>query len=232
MLIVLVLIGTGCAYAAPLQPRVAAVENVESGSPAAPTAPAPVPSEPAPPVDSAPETLEPIVLTLSVYILDDATGDSSSARTAEGLADVYQKANDIWSQAGIVLEVQTITRTNVSSIYLEAIAGRDFSHFFSGVRGGEIEVPDPSLLNGFYAQDIGGPNGITPFGSRVFFVTDAPSVHSERVSSHEVGHILGLHHVLDDQNRLMFPGTNGMRLSDQEIRVARYAAQGLLAGVR
>ncbi|MDX1521972.1 MAG: hypothetical protein R3264_10125, partial [Anaerolineae bacterium] len=114
---------------------------------------------------------------------------------------------------------------------LQAIAARDFRFFFQAAAS-EIELPEPSLLNGFYAQSIGGPNGITPFGSRTFFVTDQPTVHDERVSSHEIGHILGLHHALDDPNRLMFSGTNGMTLSPEEIAAARYVAQGLLDGVR
>ena len=61
---------------------------------------------------------------------------------------------------------------------------------------------------------------------------DTPSVLDERVTSHEIGHILGLHHVLDDQDRLLFSGTNGMNLSEEEIIVARYAADGLLKRVR
>ena len=183
------------------------------------------------PAEPAQETLEPIVLPISIYILDDDGSELSSARTVEGLEEVYQKVNSIWAQAGIVLAVQTIHRVTVTPEYLQSIAVRDFRFFFQGI-GDDIELPEPSLLNGFYAQDIGGPNGITPFGSRAFFVTDVPSVHSERVSSHEIGHILGLHHVLDDPNRLMFSGTNGMLLSEEEIIVARYAAQGLLDGVR
>ncbi len=120
---------------------------------------------------------------------------------------------------------------SVSPVYLHAIASRDFSLFFSAVRGGDMDIPNPSLLNGFYVQDVGGPNGVTPLGSRAFFVTDFPSGHSERVTSHEVGHILGLHHTLNDVNRLMYPGTNGMTLTDEEITVARYATKGLLAGL-
>ena len=96
----------------------------------------------------------------------------------------------------------------------------------------DIYDPEPSLINAFYASDIGGANGITPFRSRTFFVTDFPSVHHERVTSHEIGHILGLHHVPDDPDQLMYSGTNGMGLSEEEIGAARYAAKGLLAGVR
>ena len=84
----------------------------------------------------------------------------------------------------------------------------------------------------FYSQSIGGPNGIAPFGTRLFFVMDTPSVRDERVSSHELGHILGLHHVQDDPDRLMFSGTNGMTLTQEEVTVARYFAQGILDRLR
>lgn len=86
--------------------------------------------------------------------------------------------------------------------------GEILGHFFGAICSGEIEVSDPSLINAFYARDIGGPNGITPFGSRVLFVMDSPSVLNERVTSHEIGHILALHHVLNDADHLMFSGTN------------------------
>ncbi|MFQ5611533.1 MAG: matrixin family metalloprotease [Anaerolineae bacterium] len=178
-----------------------------------------------------PDPLEPISLPISIYILDDEAGTLSSARTAGQLDEVYTRVNAIWGQAGIVLEVRTISRVNVPHRHIQGVASGEFRPFL-GAAEVEIPIPDPSLLNAFYAQNIGGPNGINPFGLRVFFVTDQPSVHSERVSAHEIGHILGLHHTLDDPGRLMFPGTNGMTLTAEEIAVARYVAQGLLAGVR
>ncbi len=63
-------------------------------------------------------------------------------------------------------------------------------------------------------------------------MADEPTVHDERVSSHEVGHILGLHHALGDSDRLMFSGTNGTDLADEEITTSRYGATGILDGVR
>ena len=68
--------------------------------------------------------------------------------------------------------------------------------------------------------------------SRTFFVIDEPSVFDRRVSSHEVAHMLGLHHVLDDPGRLLYSGTNGMVLTGDEATVARYFAQGINRGVR
>ena len=115
---------------------------------------------------------------------------------------------------------------------LEAIAlGLDTSRFFDQV-GATFDIPNPSAVNGFYVRTAGRVNGFAPSGSRVFFVIDEPSVHDERVSSHEVGHIFGLHHQLQDPGTLMFSGTNGTVLNEDEIVVARYTAQGVLDGAR
>ena len=233
----LMLITTACAFIAPVQPSPTSNEISENpkteidevGTTSVVSLSLLTQAQPT--AVATPDVREPIILPISIYILDDIEGRFSSARTAEEIEKVYEDVNEIWAQVGIIIEIQAIHRVTVPPIYLQAIATRDFRFFFQGI-GGDIELSDPSLLNGFYAQDIGGPNGITPSGSRIFFVTDVPSVHTERVSSHEVGHILGLHHVLDDQGRLMFPGTNGMTLSEEEVMVARYVAQGLLDGVR
>ena len=79
---------------------------------------------------------------------------------------------------------------------------------------------------------MGGPNGINPFRSRSFFVIDEPTVFDRRVSSHEVGHILGLRHASGDPERLLFSGTNGMTLTENEATVAQYFAQGIIQSVR
>lgn len=168
-----------------------------------------------------------MTLPISIYIVDSEDGQLSSGRSAEQLAEIYQRVNDIWSQAGITIEVQTIERLNLPTEVVQAIAGGDYRPFLSGI-GRQYEIPEPSLLNAFYAREIGGANGVAPQGTRLFFVMDEPSVHHERVSSHEIGHILGLHHTTADQRRLMFPGSNGMDLAGEEIVVARYVAQGLL----
>ena len=109
---------------------------------------------------------------------------------------------------------------------------KDGRAFLVAANQGRFEIPDPGALIGFYVPDAGGANGFAPLALRTFFVSDVSTVHDERVSSHEIGHILGLHHALEDQDRLMFSGTNGMTLTADEIAVARYVAQGLLDGVR
>ena len=144
---------------------------------------------------------------------------------------MFERVNAIWAPAAIIIDLQSIERVATPPAYLDAIERGDFDAYFAGI-GRDFDLPAPSLLNAFYARDIGGPNGIQPAGSRALFVMDTPSVLDERVTAHEVGHLLGLHHTLADRGRLMYSGTNGMSLTPEEISVARYVAQGLLAGVR
>lgn len=176
-------------------------------------------------------TEEPIILPISLYIVVGQDETLGSTRTKSDLEQIYQRVNDIWAPAGIEIRVQSIQKLELPDLLLRSILSGNFQPFFDGLQHG-ISVPNPSLLNGLYAQNIGGPNGIVPSRGRIFFVTDEPSVHDERVSAHEIGHILGLHHTLSDEGRLMFPGTNGMTLTEEEIVVARYVAQGFLDRMR
>ena len=176
-----------------------------------------------------------IVLDISLYLLvDDEAAPSasiSSHRDVDDLRRVLDGMNEIWSQAGIKLKARFIGPAVMPDRTLQGIARGDTSAFFTA-DGGHAALREPSLINGFYARQIGAVNGFAPPGARSFFVTDNPSVHDRRVSSHEVGHILGLHHALEDPDRLMFSGTNGMTLTEDEITVVRHAAAGILNGVR
>ncbi len=173
-----------------------------------------------------------IFLPVSLYIMVDETGTLSSARQRDELFEVFENVNNIWAPSGIQLVVGGIYEIVVSPEILQAIADGRFNSFNNPGSDAAIRVPHPSLINGFYVKDLGGPNGINLFGTQVFIVADQPTVLDERVSAHEIGHILGLHHTLQDRERLMFPGTNGIRLTPEEIAVARYVAAGLLEGLR
>ncbi len=231
ILLLLIAFLAACTQAEPLPATAILPSNAPSllANPTAePTAEATAVVETAVPQE---EPLPTITLPISIYIIDDAEGANSSQRTAEELTAVYQRVNEIWAQANIIFEIQTIERIPLPAVPLQAVLAGDFQPFFNGL-GRDIDIPNPSLLNGFYSQAIGGPNGLAPTGTRLFFVMDTPSVHDERVTSHEIGHILGLHHVPDDPDRLLFSGTNGMTLSPEEIAVARYVATGMLNRLR
>ena len=176
-----------------------------------------------------------LVVDISMYLLVDNVENPdlsiSSSRSEDDLRSILDGMNEIWSQADIRLEPAFVGTLEVPEDVLASMARGDLRTFFAESRR-SFDVPELSTINGFYAREIGGPNGINPFSSRTFFVIDEPSVHDRRVSSHEVGHILGLHHVLGDSGRLLFSGTNGMELTEEEATVARYILKGIMDGVR
>jgi hypothetical protein len=187
-------------------------------------------------VDDGPTVLDRIELSLSLYIVDEAGTDTGSAQSSQrSLATVEQiveRMQPIWDQAGIEFAISIITRIEAPTEVLSDLGRGETDTFLDGVYRGTINVPNAGTINGFYVRSLGRINGMAPLGTRTFFVTDEPSVHDERVSSHEIGHILGLHHTADDSSRLMFSGTNGMAFSEAEIATARYTAQGIVDGDR
>ncbi len=180
------------------------------------------------PIAAPPESIH---LPVSLYVVVGDTGPSS-VRTPQDVTTIGARMTEIWDQAGIVLDITVVGEIEVPSDVITAVAARDGRAFLIAANRGRFEIPDPGAMIGFYVPDAGGANGFAPLGLRTFFVSDVSTVHDERVSSHEIGHILGLHHALDDPDRLMFSGTNGMTLTADEIAVARYIAQGILDGVR
>ncbi len=195
----------------------------------------PTPASPtnAPATREAPREI--ISLSISLFLLvddkDEPDPDISTHRTEEDLREILEGMNDIWGQAGIRLDLQTIETVEVPKAILQGMLAGNLEPFFRELGGG-IALLQTFTVNGFYIRRLGGPNGINPFQSRTFFVIDEPSVFDRRVSSHEVGHILGLRHELGDPGRLLFSRTNGMALTENEATVARYFAHGMIQGSR
>ncbi len=174
---------------------------------------------------------EPIVIALTLHrLLDD--GELGTMRTSGELDDIGQRINEIWAQANIVFEPLLVRDLVVPTAVLAPIVSNGNIDPLIDAFRSSIEISDPGVFNGFFLSSAFGVNGFAPSGVRAFFVVDEPTVHDERVTSHEIGHLLGLHHNADDPERLMFSGTNGTTLDSVEQVVARYIAQGVLDGQR
>ena len=178
---------------------------------------------------------QPVEMSLSLYVVqsdEGASSPASSQRTAAELKVIFTRMRTIWERADVALTLTSAETITAPETVLNDLAAGDTRSFFDAASTGAITIPAPGTILGFYVKAIGTANGLTPLGTRVFFVADDPTVNDERVSSHEIGHILGLSHTLNDATRLMYSGTNGTDLTDEESTVARYGATAILAGVR
>lgn len=177
-----------------------------------------------------------LTIPIAIYLLDSDTADDnlSSRRTIAEMERHFQQVNKIWSPAGIAFKLEVVERIQVSQDTLLALAHRlgrgGLREFFRSINRGEVEIDDDknARLWGIYLHSLGRVNGLNPQGMRVFFVVDNPTVNDVRVSSHEIGHVLGLYHVPFDEKRLLFSGANGVVLTEEEQNVARYNAKRLL----
>jgi hypothetical protein len=187
----------------------------------------------APAIGSEPER-EPIIVSLSLYVVSDSGADSG-LDTQRSVADVEAIAADIaplWAQADVIFDPVRVLEIDMPADVLAEIATTGGTDAFFAGAGRTFDIAEAGDINGFYVREAAGVNGFTPIASRVFFVVDEPTVNDRRVSSHEIGHIFGLHHELRDQTRLMYSGTNGELLTDIEQTAARYGAQGIADGAR
>ncbi len=198
------------------------------------TAAGEAPSAEAPAADGERDTL---VIPLTLYRLIDADAGADgtglgTARTTVGVETIGDRMNTIWEQADIVFDPLLVRDIEVPADLLAPIVAQGNIDPLTDALRTSIEVPDPGVINGFYLSEAFGVNGFAPTGTRIFFVVDEPTVPDERVSSHEVGHLFGLHHVPNNPTQLMFSGTDGQGLSDEEQAVARYVVKGILDGQR
>jgi len=173
------------------------------------------------------DQLSELTVPISVYILDDQDGVYSSERSKDEIVSIFEKVNKIWSQAAIEINVRYIHRTELPHEIMKAFIEGNYTPFLNGINR-KFNLQNHSIINAFYSKRIGGPNGraLTRYG--FFLVTDTPFVHDQRVTSHEIGHLLGLGHEPYNRKRLMYSGTNGIQLTTKEINTARNNAAIIL----
>lgn len=174
------------------------------------------------------------VLTLPVrvhLVRSDTMPDMHTTLVEADVRRIFGKVNKVWSQAGIQFEIESIGPTTAKPLAAEMRLKPEFDRIHSMIPKNRLS---PTALDVCYVKKV-QPNGF--FYGEPIVVKDTASLKEvpggldeplPRVTSHEIGHALGLKHRQDTVN-LMASGTTGFSLNETEITIARAHAQERLA---
>jgi len=165
------------------------------------------------------------IVPVRVHLLRSRQDDALQCRLEPKDVDrIFEKANRIWNRAGIFLRVE-------STVVEDAVVPKDFNGMVSGLHEFKHTRPEATLEEGMlhvYFVHRLPTNGVYQ-GRDCIFVKDTASLREvkggvdepiPRVTSHEIGHAMGLQHRQDSIN-LMASGTTGWSLNDDEVRSVR-----------
>lgn len=157
-----------------------------------------------------------IHIPILLYIVKNS-GLVSTARNKDNVFALFQKSQNIWNQAHIVFDTK-IEEIMLDNERQKAVKQQDFEKLYA------IIPTNDHALHVIFIENIGGPNGIAVAPS-LALIADSTTVNDFRATAHEIGHLLGLTHTDESQERLLFRGANGTQLIPQEINLARDGAK-------
>ncbi|MGI9287687.1 MAG: VPLPA-CTERM sorting domain-containing protein [Pseudomonadales bacterium] len=157
----------------------------------------------------------------------ESFGNSGQQSIIEGFID------DIWAQAGI--DVDFLPSTNWNSTF--ANDGPGLFRTIDAANAAGVNNSDPNVINMYFVNMIGGSapgensasgvgvvggNGVTQFvGTNLLSFTGGQEVIAS-VVAHEIGHNLGLNHIVMAENLMQAAGStnDGERLNSSQITTA------------
>jgi hypothetical protein len=164
-----------------------------------------------------------LVVPVRVHLLQCKDEEALQCRLKDDdVRRVFGKANRIWNKAGLALNVESIVRE-------DAVRPEGFQESrledFKGTR--PPQGLDRGMIHVFYVHRL-PTNGVF-MGRDAIFVKDTAALREvkggvdeplPRVTSHEIGHAMGLPHRQDTIN-LLASGTTGWSINDAEIETVR-----------
>ena len=185
--------------------------------------------------EDAPAKLPVIMLPVRIHLVQSETMPAMHTTLAESdIRRIFGKVNRVWAQAGIQFEIESIGPTTAIALKPEMETKPEFDRVHAMI---PKERLSPTALDVCYVKQV-QPNGFY-YGEPVV-VKDTASLRGvpggldeplPRVTSHEIGHALGLKHRQETTN-LMASGTTGFSLNDAEIATARGKAEERLMKAR
>lgn len=193
-------------------------------------------AEPSPDVLKNPPRDSFLLIPLHVHILAcDDQPDIKCKLTDADIDRIVGKINGVWHRAGIHFRLASLLHeeaANVPEFTKKKAAQTDQTE--SSLQLYRLLVPETSRkLTGFHAYYVHQlpPNGVY-LGQNICFIKETASLRKveggideplPRVTSHELGHGLGLPH-RHNQTNLMASGTTGTLLNEAEVARARTQA--------
>jgi hypothetical protein len=172
-----------------------------------------------------------ITLPIRFHLVQSKTlADMHTTLIDSDIQRILGKINQVWAQAGIQFQMESITPTSAIPMDPKMRLKPEFDRVHS-------MIPKQSLcdhaIDICYVKQV-GPNGF--YYGEPIVVKDTAKLREvaggldeplPRVTSHELGHALGLKHRQNNTN-LMQSGTTGFSLNETEITTARIKAQEFL----
>lgn len=164
-----------------------------------------------------------LILPVRVHLLQCKASDALHCRLKEDdIRRVFGKANRIWNKAGLALSLESIVSED--AVHSDDFDESKLEEFRAtrppkGIAAGMIHV--------YYTHRL-PTNGVF-MGRDAIFVKDSAALREvgggtdeplPRVTSHEIGHAMGLPHRQATIN-LMASGTTGWSVNDGEIDIVR-----------
>jgi hypothetical protein len=178
--------------------------------------------------ESPPASRPIITLPVRVHLVQsDTMPDMHTTLTEADIRRIFEKVNVVWAQAGIQFEIESIGPTTAVELKPEMRLKSEFERVHSMIPKARLSAEAIDIC---YVKEV-KPNGF--YYGEPIVVKDAAKLKEvpggldeplPRVTSHEIGHALGLKHRQDTTN-LMQSGTTGFSLNEAEIATARAKAQ-------
>jgi len=172
-----------------------------------------------------------ITLRVKVHLMRSVTNSRLGATLTKADVElIFKEVNLIWSQAGILFELEGIDNLQALEIPEKRWYIKDRNWVKAAI---PTEHFSASAIDVCFVKDM-GPNGF--FYGEPVVVCENPEYHKvaggsdnpvARVTAHELGHVLFLQHRQEHTN-LMASGKNGILLNAQEIKDARKRALEIL----